>query len=150
MNDFIAMDISSAGIAAQRTRLRVIAENLANQHTTGPNGPYQRQETIFESVAFVDQLQFQLGSLEEVLTPEEMNAIHSVSVSSVGPDNSQPIMQYDPNHPLANAEGFVAYPNINIMREMADMMEATRSYEANLASMKTTGDMIRAAMELLS
>ena len=49
MNDFIAMDISSAGITAQRTRLRVIAENLANQHTTGPNGPYQRQETIFES-----------------------------------------------------------------------------------------------------
>ena len=150
MNDLIAMDISGAGMNAQRVRMRVIAENLANQSTVGPNGPYQRKETIIESVPmseFATELDAALG---DVLTPEELDALHSVTVKEVRPDNSDPILRHLPSHPYADDKGNVAFPNISIIREMADMMEATRSYEANLAAMRTTRQMIDRAIELLA
>lgn len=149
MDDLMAMKIGSAGMAAQRERMRVIAENLANQNTTGPNGPYQRKETIFESVplaSFESQLD---SALMEVLTAEEIEAIHSVTVKEIVPDNSPPILRYEPYHPQADENGYVAYPNVSIVREMTDMIEASRSYEANLAVTKITREMLNKTIDLL-
>lgn len=146
MNDFVALDLSSAGMRVQRQRMRVVSENLANQHTTGPDGPYQRKEIMFSSepVAFERELR---GALE-AHSPAARDQLHSVVVSDVRHDNSEPVRIFDPNHPQADAEGYVAYPNISIMREMADMIEASRSYEANLAAAKATRKMLEASLDL--
>ena len=150
MDDFAAIKIASAGLAAQRVRMKTIAENLANQRTTGPNGPYQRKEVVLESIELPSSFEDSLDSaLAGVLNPEELRVLHSVTVREVRPDGSEPIMVKEPNHPHANSEGYVAYPNINVIREMTDMMETSRSYEANLAIMKTTTDMINRAIDLL-
>ena len=149
MDDLAAMNISSMGMTAQRTRMRVIAENLANQHTTGPDGPYERKQTILESIpmsAFEGQLQ---AALTDLLSPEEISALHGVGVSEIRGDGADPVMRLEPGHPHADENGYVAYPNIDTFREMTDLIEATRSYEANLAAMKTTRDMINSAMEVL-
>lgn len=147
MDDLAAMKISSMGLAAQRTRMRVIAENLANQHTTGPNGPYQRKDTILESIplaTFQDELNAVLGS-----GTGEVEALNVVQVKEIAGDGSEPLKRYLPNHPQADADGYVAFPNISIIREMTDMIEANRSYEANLAVSKTTREMLTRAMDLL-
>jgi flagellar basal-body rod protein FlgC len=150
MSDFAAMDIASSGMAAQRARLRVIAENLANIHTTGPNGPYQRKTVALESQPVAPSFQDAMDSaLADVLTPEEIDVLEKVTVSEIVPSAEPPVMRYEPNHPHADQDGYVAYPNISIVREMADMMEASRSYEANLAASKMTKDMILQAMDLL-
>lgn len=149
MSDFIALDLSSAGMAAERMRMRVISENLANQHTTGPNGPYQRKEVLIESLPitqFADELS---GALEQMKTSDGREAISSVEVSQVAPDGAEPVRVFDPNHPHADAQGYVAYPNISVFREMADMVEASRSYEANLAASRATQQMLTSAIDLL-
>lgn len=148
MNEFLALEISSSGMRAQRIRMRTIAENLANQHTTGPHGPYQRKDTIFESqplqTGFEDQLSSALQSARS-----QPAVVQQVQVSEVREDGSQPIRVYDPSHPHADENGYVLKPNISIFREMTDMIEASRSYEANLAASKSTKEMIKSALELL-
>lgn len=149
MDDLAAMRIASAGMAVQRARIQVISENLANVHTTGPNGPYQRKEAIFVSVpapAFVGELDAALG---EILTPEELAVIQSVAIQEIRPDGAEPIRRLEPGHPHADALGWVAYPNISVIREMTDLMEAQRSYEANLAVMRSSRQMIDRALEML-
>ncbi len=155
MDDFAAIKIASAGMTAQRTRLRVIAENLANIHTTGTDGPYNRKETILQSkpldaATFESQLDL---AVREVLSAEEIAAIKSVTVSEVREDGAEPILRFDPTHPHAiqtgENKGYVELPNISVMREMADMLEATRSYQANMAVARTSKEMIQGAMELL-
>ena len=146
MNDFVALDLASAGMHAQRQRMAVIAENLANQNTIGPNGPYQRKEVIFRATPlnnFEDSLQ---AALDKAAGGGD--DLKTVGVAEVRCDNSPPERRYEPNNPLADAQGNVAYPNISIFREMTDMVEASRSYEANLAVAKTTQDMQTAAMQL--
>ena len=149
MDEFAAMRISSSGMAAQRLRMRLIAENLANQHTTGPDGPYRRKEAVFQSVpleVFAGELDSALG---DILSPGEISVLQAVAVREIAEDSAEAILRYDPSHPYADSEGYVAYPNISIIREMTDLMEASRSYEANLAVMKTTSDMINRAIDLL-
>lgn len=145
MNDFLSLEISSAGMSAQRMRMRIVAENLANQHTTGPDGPYRRKDVILESrpvQSFEDQME------RAIQTQGGEPAAQSVAVTEVRTDGSQPLMVYDPTHPHADANGYVAYPNISIIREMTDMMEASRSYEANLAAARAARDMLTAALDL--
>ncbi|MCE5229493.1 flagellar basal body rod protein FlgC [bacterium] len=149
MSDFLALDISGAGMAAQRMRMRVISENLANQHTTGPNGPYQRKEVVMESSPIKDFSDELTGALQQLSTTDGKDAVSSVKVSSVSRDGSEPVRVYDPSHPHADAQGYVAYPNISIFREMTDMVEASRSYEANLAASKATQQMLNGAIEML-
>lgn len=149
MDDFSAMRIASDGMRAQRVRIQLISENLANQNTTGPNGPYQRKEAIFRTVP-VPSFQASLDSaLNAVSDSAESRVMQSVSVSGVHSDGAEPLMRFEPGHPDADADGYVAYPNISVIREMTDMMEANRSYEANLAVSKTTTDMINKALDLL-
>jgi flagellar basal-body rod protein FlgC len=129
-----ALTISAAGMDAQTERLRVIAENLANQDSTGsfPGAtPYRRKTTVFESV-----LDASLG------TP-------TVHVKSVVPDTSAFPQKYDPSNPAANPQGYVSLPNVNSFVEMMDMREAERSYSANLNVMQASRAMLSRTIDLL-
>ena len=148
MNDFVALDLASAGMHAQRERMAVIAENLANQHTIGPNGPYQRKEVVFRATPLSDFDQSLQTALDKAAGVGANDNLQTVGVAEVRYDNSAPDRRYEPSNPLADAQGYVNYPNISIFREMTDMVEASRSYEANLAVAKTTQDMQTAALQL--
>jgi flagellar basal-body rod protein FlgC len=129
-----ALTISARGMQAQTTRLRVIAENLANQDTTGgaPGAaPYRRKTVTFE-----DQMDSSLG-------------VPTVDVSKVGTDQSPFPQRYDPSNPAADARGYVQTPNVNSFVEVMDMREAQRSYDANLGVMQTTRGMLARTIELL-
>jgi flagellar basal-body rod protein FlgC len=143
MNDFLALDLSAAGMRVQRHRMQIVAENLANQHTTGPDGPYQRKQAIIEAV----EIDFE-QDLQTAMDPEAQ-AIRTVAVTSVEADSAPPVRVYDPSHPDADAEGYVLKPNISPIREMTDMMEASRAYEANLAAARASQDMLKSAMDLI-
>ena len=122
---------STAALEAERTRLDVISENIANVNTTrGPDGkPYQRQVVVFESA-----LQQAVGSGDQPQTP-------ALRVARIVKDSRPPEMVYDPSNPDADGSGMVAMPNINIHEEMADMIAASRAFEANLAVIKNARTM---------
>ncbi len=129
-----ALRISASGMQAQTTRLRVIAENLANQDTTGgkPGAePYRRK-----TVTFDDQVDRASG---EAL----------VRVKKVGVDTSAFPQKYEPSHPAADAKGYVSTPNVNSFVEVMDMREAQRSYSANLQVMQVTRGLLTRAIEML-
>jgi flagellar basal-body rod protein FlgC len=129
-----ALDISAAGMSAQTSRLRVIAENLANQDTTGSApgaAPYRRK-----TVTFTDRL-------------DQASGVDLVQVSRVGHDPSEFPLRYDPSHPAADAKGYVRTPNVNSFIEVMDMREAERSYNANLAVMQSTRGMLERTLEFL-
>jgi len=126
-----SIDTSASGLAAQRRRLDVIANNIANAETTrtARGGPYRRQQVVFSAV-------------------QEGTGSAGVSVSQVTEDPRPPKMAYRPGHPDADAKGFVAMPNVNVMEEMVDLVSATRSYEANVAAVNAVKAMIRKALEI--
>ncbi len=129
-----ALDISSAGMEAQTGRLRVIAENLANQDTTGSTpgaDPYRRKTVTFAE------------------TIDPATDTPTVSVARVGGDMSPFTLKYDPSHPAANAQGYVKMPNVNSFVELMDMREAERSYSANLNVMQVTRSMLTRTIDLL-
>jgi len=129
-----ALSISAAGMNAQTERLRVIAENLANQDSTGsyPGAtPYRRKTTVFENV-----LDSSIG-------------VETVRVKSVQPDRSPFPQKYDPSNPAANPQGYVSQPNVNSFIEMMDMQEAERSYSANLNVMQASRSMLTRVIDLL-
>ena len=129
-----ALSISASGMTAQGTRLRVIAENLANQDTTGGTAgadPYRRK-----TVTFADRMDRQQG-------------LRLVQVEQVGEDPSAFPLRYDPANPAANPQGYVKLPNVNSFIEMMDMREAERSYDANLSVMQATRSMLTRTIGLL-
>lgn len=145
MADFITgMRISSSGMAAQRMRLNTISSNLANINTTRTpeGGPYRRKDVVFE--AMPDARNF--GEIFSSTDPKgNMQRVQVVDVIS---DRRAPILKYEPNHPDANPEGYVAYPNINTMEEMTNMIQATRAYEANVSALQASKDMALSALEI--
>src|SRR5437868_3014307 len=128
--------ISASGLAAQRMRMNTISSNIANINTTRTpeGGPYRRKDVVFESMP--DARNF--GDM--IKTPPNDN-FQRVQVTDIVPDQKAPLLKYEPDHPDANAEGYVAYPNINLMEEMANMIQATRSYEANVSAIQASTDM---------
>ena len=129
-----ALTISSRGMDAQTTRLRVIAENLANQDTTGDTpgaDPYRRK-----TVSFQQKMDASLGA-------------ETVSVKNIGTDKAAFPKRYEPSHPAADAQGYVHTPNVNSFVEVMDMREAQRSFSANLNVMEVTRSMLTRAVELL-
>jgi flagellar basal-body rod protein FlgC len=129
-----ALTISAAGMNAQTERLRVIAENLANQDSTGsfPGAtPYRRKTSVFENVL------------------DRSAGVETVRVKSVVPDQSPFPQKYDPSNPAANAQGYVSQPNVNSFVEMMDMQEAERSYSANLNVMQASRTMLTRVIDLL-
>ena len=129
-----AMTISARGMDAQTTRLRVIAENLANQDTTGDTAgaaPYRRKTVTFEQ------------KMDSTLGAE------TVRVKDIGTDKAQFPKRYDPSHPAADAQGYVQTPNVNSFVEVMDMREAQRSFSANLNVMEVTRGMLTRTVDML-
>jgi len=158
-----SFDISGYGLSAQRFRINIVSENIANANTTRTpeGGPYRRKEVIFKAVPFETQLNKEIeknsrfhkyeNPLDE---PGEDYAvpkppIETVIVDKVVRDDSKPILKYDPTNPDANADGYVAYPNINPVVEMADLIEATRAYQANVAAFQSAKSMAQNAINIL-
>lgn len=138
-----AMRISASGLTAQRTRLNSVSSNIANVNTTKTpeGGPYRRKDVVFESMP-------DARNFGELVTSSPSADLQRVQVSDVVVDRKAPLLKYEPDHPDANDEGYVAYPNINLMEEMANMIQATRSYEANVSAMQATKDMALSAIEI--
>jgi flagellar basal-body rod protein FlgC len=163
MSNFLnSFDISGYGLSAQRVRVNTISSNIANAQTTRTEegGPYRRKEVLFKAINFNDVYNDMLNKesnslgysdpLDEGEFGKQANpAIMSVIVDKVVRDDSKPQMKYEPNHPDADANGYVAYPNINPVVEMADLVEATRSYQANVAAFQSAKDMANSAISLL-
>ncbi|VAX17765.1 Flagellar basal-body rod protein FlgC [hydrothermal vent metagenome] len=140
MDLFTAMKISSSGMSLQRSRMNVISSNLANINTTRTpeGGPYRRKMIVagavpVESSAFEKNLG---ASLKEV------------KVLAIKEDKSPPRMVYDPSHPDADERGYVAMPNVNMMEEMLDMINASRAYEANASAVNNAKTMATRAIEM--
>lgn len=146
MSLFNSMEVSSSGLAAQRMRIKVISSNIANINTTRTpsGGPYRRKDTIF--AALPDQKSF----MDELRALEEKNddGTRHVKVVGIVEDSRSPILKYDPNHPDANEAGYVEMPNIDMNEEMVNMMQARRSYEANVAAFNVTKALANKALEI--
>ncbi len=131
-------DIAASALTAQRTRLNVTASNLANAETTrtAGGGVYLRQQAVFTAT-------------EARFGGEMDRAVSRVDVTSVQADKTTPTkMVFEPGHPDANKDGFVEYPNVNIVEEMAEMVTASRSYEANVTSFETLKKMALRALNI--
>ena len=133
MRMFDGMRISGSGMTAERLRLDLIANNLANVNTTrtAAGGPYQRQTAIFSEA--LDSARSRPGG---------------VNVVGIHKDDSPPQIVHDPMHPDADENGYVAYPNVNIIHEMVDMITASRAYEANVTSVNAFKGMFLKALEI--
>ena len=141
---FDTLKISGSGMTAQRLRADIIAQNLANVKTTRTaNGKtYRRQTVLFETLDRRPNFQDILG------TYMDRQANGGVKVSKVIEDKSPLNTVYEPNHPDANEEGYVSYPNVNVVQEMTDLISAHRSLEANITAFNTTKAMIAKALEI--
>jgi flagellar basal-body rod protein FlgC len=141
MDFFTAMEVSASGLAAQRTRMNVASSNLANVSTTrAPDGgPYKRKDVVLESAPLGPNLAgHEAGGFGE--------AVRGVSVANVVEDTTAPRLEHDPGHPDADARGYVAYPNVNVVEEMVDMITASRAYEAGISALGTAVDMAQRAL----
>jgi len=136
MGNFSSFDISASGIHAQRMRMDVIANNIANAESTRTTDghPYRRQVITFRAV------------YESVVGNHLVPA--GVAVDGVVEDSSDYRLVYDPGHPDADADGYVRYPNVNVVEEMVDLVSATRAYEANVAALNATKSMVATAIEI--
>ena len=143
MDLFSSMRISASGLEAQTQRMNTISSNIANAETAEAEegGPYRRKDPVF--VAESDR-----ESFAEILTNEMDEAVKGVRVSEIHQDTRAPRLVYQPNHQQANAEGYVAMPNINTVEEMANMISAQRSYEANVTAMNAAKQMAQKALEI--
>lgn len=155
MNSFLPIEIAASGMNAQRLRMITIASNLANIDSTrtadGP-GPYRRREVVFQAqpiAAFQTAWAKQLDSAESSeVSKEILRRARAVSAYTRLDVRSDLRKVHDPGHPDADNEGYVMYPNVSTIKEMTNMMAASRSYEANLATMKATLSMIERALQI--
>jgi len=143
MDMMAGLQVSFSGLNAQRTRMNVIASNLANaQSTRTPEGgPYKRQEAIFAA-------QPQHSPFETLLNDRLRDGINEVHVLDIVSDTNGVRLEYEPDHPDANPQGYVAYPNVNVMREMVDLISASRAYEANITAINSAKDMALRALQI--
>jgi len=164
MNLFGLMDTSGEAMQAERMRAEVVAANMANAETThtAAGGPYRRQHVIFSANAgdpgFLDSLATASGgpaaggtgvaSLPGVSLPGQAEVAPGVHITGVVQDTASPLMRYDPGHPDAGPDGMVAYPDINPLTEMVDLMGATRAYGLNSSAVQAEKGMISSALEI--
>jgi flagellar basal-body rod protein FlgC len=132
MDFFGAMQVSASGLGAQRTRMNVASSNLANAETTnGPDGgPYKRRDVALTS-------QPAAGGIAGARASGADPGVFEVKVQAIVEDQADPRLEYDPGHPDADADGYVAYPNVNMVEEMVDMITASRAYEAGVTALDT-------------
>lgn len=146
MDLFRIFSISGAGMSAQKTRMTVVAGNLANTETTRTpeGGPYKRRDVIFRASPLGEEF---ADSLAASASEGSENA-QAVEVIGIKQSNRPPRKNFDPSHPDAGPDGYVALPDINTMEEMVDLMSAVRSYEANLTAFNTTKSLIRRLLDI--
>ncbi|MBN1593356.1 MAG: flagellar basal body rod protein FlgC [Candidatus Coatesbacteria bacterium] len=143
MSIFDILDIGSSGLAAQRLRQEIISSNIANASTTRTpdGGPYVRKDVVFQTSNAT-------AKFGEIFSSLVDDGLRGVRVSEVIEDESPGQKRFQPNHPDADAEGYVLFPNVNPISEMVNMVEATRSYEANLSVMNASKSMAIKAIDL--
>ena len=127
-----AMGVAASALRAQQSRMRIIAENIANANSTSPvagGDPYRRQMPVFQA--------------------RDLNGTTGVVLADVRPDQSDFKLEYDPSHPAANAEGYVRRPNVDTLVEAMDMREAQRAYEANLNVIETARVMESRTLDII-
>jgi flagellar basal-body rod protein FlgC len=157
MNLFGVMDVSGSALKAERVRAEVVAANMANAETTrtADGSPYQREQVVFQSAggstSFADTMRSNLGGMHFAsMLPTNSGAVNGgVEVSGIVQDQSAPLMRYEPGHPDADANGYVAYPNINPLTEMVDLMGASRAYGANASALQAEKNMVSASLDIL-
>ena len=145
-NMFSMLEISGSAMSAERQRAEVVAANLANANTTrtAEGGPYKRKEVVFASSgASPFRLAFQ--RISHLLS----NSNPAVRVARVVADPASPLMRYEPGHPDANGQGYVAYPAINPIQEMVDLMGAVRAYQLNASAVNASKQMFQQAIDIL-
>ena len=139
------LEISASGLRAQRLRLDVVASNLANANSTRSadgSGPYQRRSVVFRSEPLERTFEQTLnGGLFD-------RTLRVVDVAGIVKDEGPPRRMYEPTHPDADTAGYVAYPNVNVVAEMVDLMTATRAYEANVQAIRAMRVMGEAALRI--
>lgn len=144
MNFLSAMEISSSGMAAQRYRINIISSNIANAQTTRTpaGGPYKRRDVVFGALPAPRTFEQELRQRVQPEDPLHVKVLGTVTV------NRPSILKYDPSHPDANEEGYVAYPNIDPVEEMVNLMLASRSFQANVAAFNSTKNMAQRALDI--
>lgn len=144
MSLFNLLSVSASGMQAQRLRAQTIVENLANSETTRTpdGGPYKRKDVVLAT-----------GDVESPFSAVFQSSLDSgssgVSVSEIVEDSRPGELRYQPGHPDANEKGYVAYPHISPAEEMVDLMDASRSFQANTAAMSAVKDMVAKSIDLL-
>jgi len=134
MDSFGVFQVSASALAAQRQRMNTIASNMANAQSTrtAEGGPYRRQDVVFSAD----------------LQPGDESGLEGVKVSSIVRDESPFKMVYDPGHPDADKDGYVAMPNVNVIEEMVNMMMASRAYESSVTAFNISKTMFTKTLEL--
>jgi flagellar basal-body rod protein FlgC len=174
MNLFGVMDVSASALKAERVRAEVVASNMANAETTETpeGGPYRRHHVVFAAEgggSFQQSMAGQMGVMNEAsgsgfggtrfgaavsggfggVFSDAKAAPGGVSVTGVIADDSEPLRRYDPQHPDAGPDGYVAYPDINPLTEMVDLMGATRAYGMNASAVQAEKNMVSSSLEIL-
>jgi flagellar basal-body rod protein FlgC len=131
---FRVLEISASGLSAERMRMDVISNNIANANATSSadGTPYKRKSVLLESK---DTQEFGIDLSSNM-------KLMGVEVTGITEDESPPVLKFDPDNPDANEEGFIELPNVNILNEMVDMISASRAYEANVTAIESTKQMI--------
>jgi len=142
MNLFSMLELSGSALGAERMRAEVVAANMANAQTTRTpqGGPYRRQMVVFQGQPR-SRFSLALAGLHERAA--------AVRVAGVISDARPPVMRFEPGHPDANAQGYVAYPQVDPVEEMTDLLSAVRAYELNASAVQATKNMIQQSLDLL-
>ena len=141
MGMFSSLRISASGLSAERLRMDTIASNIANVNTTrnaDGTGPYVRKVAVFQE------------NLDKAISTNDTDGSSLLGVKSVGIEDDKSALkkEYDPTNPDADKDGYVTYPNVNVLNEMADMISSSRAYEANVTAMTSEKSMFSKALEI--
>ncbi len=133
------MDIATSGLRVQRTRMTVTASNIANAQTTrtAEGGPYRRRDPVFHA-----------ERIDKPFASRLERSLRTVEVDSIASDPREPVTRYLPHHPDANEEGYVEFPNVNLVEEQANLVSSSRSFEANLLVLSKVRSMAEALMRI--
>jgi flagellar basal-body rod protein FlgC len=147
MNLFGMLELSGSALGAERQRAEVVASNMANVQTTRTpaGGPYRRQLVIFQAQR-APRFSLALAFSNSGLQREHSSAVR---VAAVVPDQRPPVLRFEPGHPDANPQGYVAYPQVDPIEEMTDLLGAVRAYELNASAVQATKNMISQSLDLL-
>lgn len=144
MDIFSAMKITHSALSAERLRMDIVASNIANMNTTrsASGQPYRRQHAVFRAAEDSSKFESMLNGGSPSMQ------FQGVEVAGIAQDNAPPKMVYDPESPEADGQGYVAYPNIDLIKEMVDMMSASRSYQANVTVFNSVKAMALKALDI--